>query len=82
MFKSLALALLARIGGVFSPNVPSTPDVVAAAGEVLTPNVNGRCRIPHCNADKRRARGIPHSTPGAKLARKALTAKLGVAHLR
>lgn len=34
-------------------------------------------RVPHSNAARRAAEGIPHGVSGAKLARKALAGKVG-----
>lgn len=55
---------------------------VAAAQMVQASMPQPRFREANANADIRRRLGIPHGTPGAKLARKAMSGKVGVAVIR
>jgi hypothetical protein len=65
----LIAQLLARAGAF----LPAAPMPTAWPG----PTAMSRDRTPNSNAGPRRRDGIPHGTPGAKLARRAMKQQVG-----
>lgn len=69
---------ISYVAAMFSQPAPTDVAVKKAGNSPVNGGSRKSVRIPDSNRAKRKAEGIPHGVPGAKLARKAAESRVGL----